>query len=110
MKHADWVEVLDSVATKHDLLLSDALINFADDVWDIATKAERQAHAMAKEIETPTKPNRWVATIYFDGKPSEVHGLFTSEKDALDWVETNYDGWDASVVQPLIQLTKGESK
>ena len=104
------VDELEAIADKQGLLLSTELINFADDVWDIATKAERQAHAMAKEIETPTKSNRWVATIYFDGKPSEVHGLFTSEKDALDWVETNYDGWDASVVQPLIQLTKGEEK
>ena len=40
MKHADWVEVLDSVATKHDLLLSDALINFADDVLAQANKQE----------------------------------------------------------------------
>ena len=38
MKHADWVGVLHLVANKHDLVLSDALINFADDVLAQAKK------------------------------------------------------------------------
>lgn len=45
------MEILESLADKHGLLLSTELINFADDVWAMATQAERQAHAMAKEYE-----------------------------------------------------------
>ena len=113
MTNAEAMEMLEAFADKHKLLLSTELINFADDIWEVATLAERQAHALAKEIEetkalfqTPVKSEQksWVATVFFDGKPSQVRGLFASEKDALDWVETNYDGWDASVVQPLVYL------
>jgi hypothetical protein len=113
MTNSEAMEMLEAFADKHKLLLSTELINFADDIWEVATLAERQAHALAKEIEetkelfqTPVKSEQksWVATVFFDGKPSQVYGLFVSEKDALDWVETNYDGWDASVVQPLVYL------
>ena len=41
------MEMLESIADKHGLLLSTELINFADDVWAMATQAERQAHALA---------------------------------------------------------------
>jgi len=107
MTNAEAMEMLEAFADKHKLLLSTELINFADDIWEVATLAERQAHALAEEIEQQVQPpvkSGWVATVFFDGKPSQVHGLFVSEKDALDWVETNYDGWDASVVQPLVEL------
>ena len=111
MTNEEAMEMLEAFADKHKLLLSTELINFADDIWEVATLAERQANAMAKDYEEskelfqpPVKSKKWVATVFFDGKPSQVRGLFSSEKDALDWVETNYDGWDASVVQPLVEL------
>lgn len=34
------IETYEKLATKHDLLLSDALINFADDLWKIAKEDE----------------------------------------------------------------------
>lgn len=49
--YSEVMNMLESLAEKHDLLLSLNLINFADDVWDLATKAERQAHALAKDYE-----------------------------------------------------------
>ena len=42
MKHADWIEILEKIATKHDLLLSDALINFAEDVKTLIEQGEMQ--------------------------------------------------------------------
>ena len=57
MKYEDIynrADELEAIAEKHGLLLSTELINFADDVWDLATKTERQTNAMAKEVE-------WVA-------------------------------------------------
>jgi hypothetical protein len=49
--YSEVMDMLESLADKHKLLLSDNLINFADDVWELATKAERQAHALAKDNE-----------------------------------------------------------
>ena len=49
--YSEVIDMLESIAEKHDLLLSQNLIDFADDVWDLATKAERQANALAKKYE-----------------------------------------------------------
>ena len=49
--YSEVIDMLESLADKHDLLLSQNLIDFADDVWDLATKAERQANALAKKYE-----------------------------------------------------------
>ena len=51
MTNAEAMEMLEAFADKHKLLLSTELINFADDIWEVATLAERQAHAMAKQHE-----------------------------------------------------------
>lgn len=53
--YSEVMDMLESLAEKHDLLLSLNLINFADDVWDLATKAERQANALAKKYEDDDK-------------------------------------------------------
>ena len=39
------MNMLESLAKKHDLLLSLNLINFADDLWQIATKGETNEQA-----------------------------------------------------------------
>ena len=49
--YSEVIDMLESIAEKHNLLLSQNLIDFADDVWDLATKAERQANALAKKYE-----------------------------------------------------------
>ena len=53
--YSEVMDMLESLAEKHDLLLSQNLIDFADDVWDLATKAERQANALAKKYEDDDK-------------------------------------------------------
>lgn len=53
--YSEVIDMLESLADKHDLLLSQNLIDFADDVWDLATKAERQANALAKKYEDDDK-------------------------------------------------------
>ena len=53
--YSEVIDMLESIADKHDLLLSQNLIDFADDVWDLATKAERQANALAKKYEDDDK-------------------------------------------------------
>ena len=53
--YSEVIDMLESIAEKHDLLLSQNLIDFADDVWDLATKAERQANALAKKYEDDDK-------------------------------------------------------
>lgn len=45
----DDLDLLESIADKHDLLLSDNLINFANDVWAIAYKQGMQDEALARE-------------------------------------------------------------
>jgi len=42
---SDVEEMLDALAEKHDLLLSTNLINFADDLWQVATEGD------SKQIE-----------------------------------------------------------
>jgi hypothetical protein len=37
---SEVIKMLEQLAKKHDLLLSDNLINFADDLWHLATKGE----------------------------------------------------------------------
>lgn len=51
----DHVDELEALAEKHGLLLSTELINFADDVWAIATRMERQAHAMHESQKGESK-------------------------------------------------------
>lgn len=53
--YSEVIDMLESIAEKHYLLLSQNLIDFADDVWDLATKAERQANALAKKYEDDDK-------------------------------------------------------
>lgn len=43
------LDELESIADKHDLLLSDNLINFASDVWALAYKQGMQDEALARE-------------------------------------------------------------
>ena len=45
----DDLDQLESIADKHDLLLSDNLINFAGDVWMLAYKQGMQDEALARE-------------------------------------------------------------
>jgi hypothetical protein len=37
---SEVIDMLENLAKKHDLLLSNNLINFADDLWAIATKEQ----------------------------------------------------------------------
>ena len=43
----DHIDELEALADKHGLMLSTELINFADDVWAMATQAERQTDGLA---------------------------------------------------------------
>ena len=43
----DHIDELEALADKHGLMLSTELINFADDVWAMATQAEREANGLA---------------------------------------------------------------
>lgn len=45
----DDLDQLESIADKHDLLLSDNLINFAGDVWMLAYKQGMQDEALARD-------------------------------------------------------------
>ena len=38
--YTEVIDMLERLAKEHDLLLSSNLINFADDLWQIATKGE----------------------------------------------------------------------
>ena len=43
------LNMLEALADKHELLLSDYLINFANDVWALAYKQGIQDEALARE-------------------------------------------------------------
>ena len=43
----DHIDELEALADKHGLMLSTELINFADDVWAMATQAERLGRGLA---------------------------------------------------------------
>lgn len=43
------LNMLEALADKHELLLSDYLINFANDVWALAYKQGMKDEALAKE-------------------------------------------------------------
>ena len=40
---SEVMDMLEALAKKHDLLLSTNLINFADDIWEIATGGQNDA-------------------------------------------------------------------
>jgi hypothetical protein len=44
MKSKLTIDMLEEIAQKHDLLLSDYLINFADDIWALAMQANTQVN------------------------------------------------------------------
>ena len=74
MKHADWVGVLHLVANKHDLVLSDALINFADDVL---AQANKQAGFIVSNGDLSKG-------FYF-------HGAFKTYEEAFKYGKENFD-------------------
>ena len=69
---SESMDILEALADKHGLMLSTELINFADDVWAIATQAERQANALAKELEG--HPDEDVR-VYFEALPNIRKGI-----------------------------------
>jgi hypothetical protein len=54
---SEVMDMLESLAEKHDLLLSQNLINFADDVWALAYKQGVKDEALAKDYEERERLN-----------------------------------------------------
>lgn len=111
----DDLDLLESIADKHDLLLSDNLINFANDVWAIAYKQGMQDEALAREHNKGKQMKK--IEIDIDELLAEAVKHMEDEHDVrwsigmalqeLYW--DKMDGW-AEVQQRLTQLYLEQAK
>jgi len=52
-----YIDLLESIAESNDLLLSDNLIQFANEVWELAYKQAQKDEMLAKYIEEAMQLN-----------------------------------------------------
>lgn len=100
------IDMLEALADKHELRLSDYLINFANDVWALAKKHNKVKGKQMKKIEIDIDELLAEAVKHMEDE-HDVRWSIGMALQELYWDKV--DGW-AEVQQRLTQLYLEQAK
>ena len=79
------MDMLEATAQKHDLLLSTNLIDFADDIWALATLAVREELGLSKQVSEYQQADNYMKNLIKQRQAESGNAW-------LEWVDSNSYG------------------
>ena len=79
------MDMLEATAQKHDLLLSTNLIDFADDIWALATLAVREELGLSKQVSEYQQADNYMKDLIKQRQAESGNAW-------LEWVDSNSYG------------------
>lgn len=79
------MDMLEATAQKHDLLLSTNLIDFADDIWALATLAVREELGLSKQVSEYQQADNHMKNLIKQRQAESGNAW-------LEWVDSNSYG------------------
>lgn len=76
------MDMLEATAQKHDLLLSTNLIDFADDIWALATLAVREELGLSKQVSEYQQADNYMKNLIKQRQAESGNAW-------LEWVDSN---------------------